>query len=96
MLTKILFALSLGFVGAVACFVSAFVVMASISKEDALTVIGYSQLVLIPAAGVIGLALGIVLCLVERGTPLERWLIGAGILCLLAIIVNGTLWLMFK
>lgn len=69
--------------------------MAQISDKAALTVIGYSQLVLIPGAGILGAVLGIVLCLIERGSLLERWFTGAGILFLLVIIVNVGLGLAF-
>jgi hypothetical protein len=90
------FAISHGIVGAAAFFAVAFAVMAMLSDQRALLAIGYLQIVFIPGAGVLGAVLGVVLGSIGRGASLERWLVGAGVLCLLAIVVNGGLALVLK
>ena len=95
-LTAILFAITLGIIGPILWALTAFCAMYPLTDKAAVTLIGYCQVFLIPAAGVLGLILGIVMGLQRRSAAWKRWLIGAASILLLGIVVNGGMALVFS
>jgi hypothetical protein len=84
-----LFALTLGAFAVIAWLAIAFFSMAISKSEAALMVIGYSQIGLIPIGLMAGAVTGAVLGFIQRGKALKRWLLGALLISLMALAING-------
>jgi hypothetical protein len=84
-----LFALTLGAFTVVAWLAIAFLSMAIATSEAALIVIGYFQIGLIPLGLIAGSVTGAILGFIQRGNAIKRWLLGAILLCLIALAING-------
>ena len=89
--TAVLFAVTLGVLAPIVWLAVWFLFMSLAPSDGALLVLGYVQIALLPISVAVGLVLGGVLGLIRRGKALIRWLIGAALVLLLALIVNGGL-----
>lgn len=85
-----LFAVTLSVFTAVAWLVIAFLSMAIARSEGAIMLIGYFQIGLIPIGALAGAVTGAFLGFFwQRGKAIKRWLLGAGVLSLIALAING-------
>jgi hypothetical protein len=95
--TAFLFALSLGILAPIIWLATAFLAMViGQHSEVALTVIGYLQIGLVPLSVGGGAVVGLVLGLIPRGRARKRWLIGAGIITFVALVVNVGMALLLR
>jgi len=89
--TAVLFAVTLAVLAPIVWLAVWFLFMSLARSDGALLVLGYVQIALLPISVGVGIVLGGVLGLIQRGKALTRWLIGAALVLLLALIVNGGL-----
>ena len=92
--TAVLFVVTLGVVAPIVWLAIWFLFMSLAGNESTLMVLGYAQIGLLPISVMLGIGLGMVLGLIQRGQASKRWLVGAAVIVLSAVVINGGLWLL--